>query len=179
VLGVGLGEDRADRGGDHLGVAFGHRGEHVAHEVHPAALPGRAEQHRHDRLLEAGVGVGDDQLGAGEPTGLEGAQERGPEGAVLRVADRAAEHLAVPVGGHAGGDHHRLGDDPAVDPRRAVGGVEEHVGKRGLGQRPVPEGTHFFVEVGADPAHLGLGDAGVGAQRADQIVDLAGGTPCR
>jgi hypothetical protein len=33
VLGVGLGEDRADRRGDHLGVAFRHAGEHVAHEV--------------------------------------------------------------------------------------------------------------------------------------------------
>ena len=29
---------------------FGHRGEHVAQEMHPAALPGRAEQHRRDRL---------------------------------------------------------------------------------------------------------------------------------
>jgi len=35
-LGVGLGEDRADGGGDHLGVALRHAGEHVAHEVHPA-----------------------------------------------------------------------------------------------------------------------------------------------
>jgi hypothetical protein len=33
VLGVGLGEDRADGGGDHLAVALGHAGEHVAHEV--------------------------------------------------------------------------------------------------------------------------------------------------
>jgi hypothetical protein len=36
VLGIGLGEDRADRGGDHLAVALGHPGEHVTHEVHPA-----------------------------------------------------------------------------------------------------------------------------------------------
>src|SRR3712207_6000032 len=50
-------------------------------------LPGRAEQHRADRGLEPGVGVGDDQLGAGQPTGLERAQERGPERAVLRIAD--------------------------------------------------------------------------------------------
>jgi hypothetical protein len=32
VGGVGLGEDGADRGGDHLGVALRHAGEHVAHE---------------------------------------------------------------------------------------------------------------------------------------------------
>ena len=35
----GLGEDGADGGGDHVGVALGHFREGVAHEVHPAALP--------------------------------------------------------------------------------------------------------------------------------------------
>jgi hypothetical protein len=38
VLGVGLGEDRADGGGDHLGVALRHAREDVAHKVHPAPL---------------------------------------------------------------------------------------------------------------------------------------------
>jgi hypothetical protein len=33
---VGLGEDRPDGGGHHLGRALGHLGQHVAHEVHPA-----------------------------------------------------------------------------------------------------------------------------------------------
>jgi hypothetical protein len=87
VLGIRLGEDRADRRGDHLGVALGHPGEHVAHEVHPAPLPGRAEQHRADGGLQPGVGVGDDQLGAAQPAGLQRAEERGPERAVLAVAD--------------------------------------------------------------------------------------------
>jgi hypothetical protein len=35
VLGVGLGEDRADCRGDHLGVALRNSGQHVAHEVDP------------------------------------------------------------------------------------------------------------------------------------------------
>jgi hypothetical protein len=35
VVGVGLGEDGADGGGDHLGVALWDAGEHVAHEVGP------------------------------------------------------------------------------------------------------------------------------------------------
>ena len=108
MLGVGLGEDCADRGSHHLAVALRDAGEHVAHEVHPAALPGRTEQHRTDRLLQPGVGVGDDQLGAGQPTSLQGAQERRPERPVLRIADGEPEHLPVPVGGHPGGDHHRL-----------------------------------------------------------------------
>jgi hypothetical protein len=36
--------------------------------------------------FESGVGVGDDELDAGEPSGFEAAQEGGPEGAVLAVA---------------------------------------------------------------------------------------------
>jgi hypothetical protein len=143
----------------------------------PGSAASRAEQHRGDRGLQSGVGVGDDQLGAGQPAGLERAQERGPERPVLGVADGEAEHLPMPVGGHAGGDHHRLGDHPAVDPRLAVGGIQEQVGKRGLGQAAVAEGGGLGVEVGADPGDLGLGDAGIGAQRPHQVIDLAGGDP--
>ncbi len=118
------------------------------------------------------MGVGDDQLGAGQAAGLERAQECGPEGAVFGVADGEAEHFAVAVGGHAGGDDDGLRDHPAVDPGLAVGGVQEHVGKRLVGQRAVPERGDFGVQVGADPGHLGLADAGIGAQRPHQVVDL-------
>lgn len=38
----GLGEDRADGRGDHLGVSFGDLGQGVAHEVNAAALPAAA-----------------------------------------------------------------------------------------------------------------------------------------
>ena len=137
---------------------FGHRGQHVAHEVDPAALPGRAEQHAADRGLQALVGVGDHQLHSVQAAGLQRAQERGPERAVLAVPDVEAEHLPPAVGGHPGGDHHRLGHDPPVDPGLAVGGVEEHVRERGVGQGPVPERRDLLVEVGADPRHLALGD---------------------
>jgi hypothetical protein len=54
----------------------------------------------------------------------------------------------------------------------AVGGVEGHVAERLLGQRPVTERRHLHIELGADPAHLGLADPGVGAQGLDQVVDL-------
>jgi hypothetical protein len=37
VLGVGLAEDRADRGGDHMGVAHRHPGQFVAPEMHSGA----------------------------------------------------------------------------------------------------------------------------------------------
>ena len=49
VGGVGLGEDGADRRGDHLRRPLGHLGQHVAQEMHPAALPGGAGQDRLDR----------------------------------------------------------------------------------------------------------------------------------
>jgi len=90
VFGIGLGEDGADRGGDHLLGAFGDLSEHVAQEVIPAPLPGRADHHRGDGGLEAGVGIGDHQLGPAQSAGLRAAQERGPEGSVLAVPDGEA-----------------------------------------------------------------------------------------
>ena len=87
------------------------------------------------------------------------------------------EHLAAAVGGDPGGDHHRLGHHPPVDPGLAVGGVEEHVGVGDLGQGPVPERPDLLIEVRADPRDLGLADPGVGAQGLDQVVDLPGRDP--
>ena len=74
-------------------------------------------------MLESGVGVGDDQLYPAQAAGLQGAQERGPERAVLGVAHGKPEHLAPAIGADAGGDHHRLRDHAVVDPGLAVGGV--------------------------------------------------------
>jgi hypothetical protein len=79
-----------------------------------------------DGLLEAGGGVGDDQLHPGQPAGLERAQERGPEGAVLAVADVQAQHLPAAVGGHAGGDDDRAGNHAGLE----VGGVTNRYGSR-------------------------------------------------
>ena len=63
---TGLGEDRADRRGDHLVVAFADLGQDVAHEVDPAALPAAALEHGAEGVHEAAVGVADDQLDAAE-----------------------------------------------------------------------------------------------------------------
>ena len=89
----------------------------------------RWKVYRGDGLLEPGVGVGDDQLHPTQAAGFEAAQERGPERAVLAVADGEPEDLAPAVGAHAGGDHDGLGHHPVVDPGLAVGGVEEHIRK--------------------------------------------------
>jgi hypothetical protein len=152
-------------------------GQHVAEEVDPAALDGSARHDRVDGLAQAQVGVGDDQLHPGQPTGLQAAQERRPEGAVLAVADGEAQDLTAAIAAHPGGHDHGLGDDPAVHPGFAVGGVDKDVGEALAGQGPIPEGAHFAVQVGANPAHLALGDATVSAKRADQVVDLAGAHP--
>jgi hypothetical protein len=91
--------------------------------MHPAALPGRSEQHRFDRVHEALVGVRDDQLDPGESPGSQRAQEGGPEGAVFGVTDVGAQDLAVAGPGDPGCDHHRSGQDPAPDAGLDVGGV--------------------------------------------------------
>ncbi len=108
---------------------------------------------------------------AAEAAGLQRASQGGAEGAVLRIADRAAEHLAVPVGGHACGDDDGLGDDAAVDPGLEVGRVEEHVRERGPGQRPVPEGTDRLVQIRLT-SDLTIPVSA--PQRPHQVINLAG-----
>jgi hypothetical protein len=52
----------------------------------------------------------------GQAAAAQVAEELGPELLGFAVPDRAAEDFAVAVGAGAGGDHDRLGHDPAVDP---------------------------------------------------------------
>jgi hypothetical protein len=75
---AGLGEDRADGGGDHLLVALADLGQHVAHEVDPAALRATALEHGRDGVDQAAVGVADDELDPAEAALAQLAQELGP-----------------------------------------------------------------------------------------------------
>ena len=43
-----------------------------------------------------------------------------------------------------------------------------------MAQRAGPERLEALIELGADAAHLGLGDPGLEAERGDEVVDLAG-----
>ena len=63
--------------------------------MHPAPLPGRAQQDGPDGGLQALVGVADDEAHTRQATRPEAAQERRPERAVLAVADREAQDLPV------------------------------------------------------------------------------------
>ena len=95
LVGVGEGEDRPERRGDHLLVCLGDEGEQVAGVVDPAALPRRPRQDLADRGSQPGVGVGDDEAHPAQPAGAQRAQEPGPERLVLAVADVDTEDLAV------------------------------------------------------------------------------------
>jgi hypothetical protein len=64
----------------------------------PAPLPGGALEHRRDGVLEAEVGVRDDQLHARQPSRHQAAKEGRPRGPVLGGDDADAENLAVPLG---------------------------------------------------------------------------------
>jgi hypothetical protein len=86
---------------------------------------------------------------------------------------------------HVGRRRARLATRPACSPRRPgedvralvglqVGRIQEQVRKAGVAERSIAEGPDVLVELGADARDLGLGDAGVDAERAHQVVDLAG-----
>ena len=63
-----------------------------------------AAEHLGDRRLQAGVGVGDGQLHAGQAAGDQAAQELAPERLGLGLADVEADHLAPAGLVHAVGD---------------------------------------------------------------------------
>ena len=60
-VGVGLSEDGAEQGGDHVLVAAGHRRQKVPDEMHPASLSGRALEPAVGGSCEPSVRVGDHQ----------------------------------------------------------------------------------------------------------------------
>lgn len=121
---------------------------------------------------KAGVLVRDDQPDPVQTPLLQGAEEPTPKHFVFGIADVQAEDLPATVRSDGRGDDHRhRGDLPThtracAGPSAAgaadmqVGGVQEHVGKRGVVQRPVPEGGYLLVQSGADPRHFGLRDTG-------------------
>jgi site-specific DNA recombinase len=71
---VGLEESLAQGGGDHGVLALGHVGQGIPHPVDAATLPS-GTQYPRDRLLQALVGIGDDQLHALQPAPDKGLEE--------------------------------------------------------------------------------------------------------
>ena len=100
--------------------------------------------------------VGEDQLHARQAAGAQGAARAGPEGATLRIPNLDTEAFTLAVGGHPDRDHDRLGHVATVEACLPLGGIQEHVRVGVSIKVPFLERDHLFVEVGADPRHLGL-----------------------
>ena len=124
-------------------------------------------------LIKPEWGVRDHETDTVQAAVDQAAEELGPEGLVLAIADVDAEDLAVPVGAAARGDHHRTRHDLAVVADVDVGRVEPHVHERLVIQPAVAQHGDVVVDRLADPAHGRLGHARVAAECFDQIVDLA------
>ena len=78
------------------------------------SLPCRASHVGVDRVHQAAVVVGDHQLGPTQSAVALGPQKLRPEVLGFGVLDRAPQNLTAPVGGHASGDDHGLGDHPGA-----------------------------------------------------------------
>jgi hypothetical protein len=108
----------------------------------PASLPAGAGQGRCDGGDQAGVGVGGDQLHAGQAAGGQAAEERQPPGAVLAGGDVQAQDLPPAVGIDPGGDEpvHQHGAAALADLHGHRVGLHQPV-RPGV-QRPGPELLH-------------------------------------
>ena len=171
---VGLGEDRADQGGDQGLGRLRHPGQQAAHEVGSAALPARAGEDRGDGLLEAEVVIGDDQANAGATPGDQTAQEAGPGRAIFGGEDLDAQDLAVAVGVDAGRDGRADVDHAATIPAALGEGVDPNVGGGTAVEGAVAELVDHPVQALGHDRDLGLGGMR-DAQALDQPLHPAGG----
>jgi hypothetical protein len=182
-VGMILGEGGGDERRHHASPALAGMSQGVAHEMHPAALPGSAE-HARDRRLDAFVRIRDHQLAPGQASALQPAQELNPEGLGLQDADRhaavgkRADHqrrpwfpgsLAAAVGVDGDRDGHRDRDDAPGLAHLHVSRVDPEIGPIAF-DGALEESPHPLVDLLAQATHLALRDAGH-AQRLDQRVD--------
>ena len=123
------------------------------------------------------MGITNHELDPSEARLFEGANEGLPEAFTFAITHLKAEQLTAAVGIDAHGDHSSSGADlqAPTKPSMEVGGVEGDVGVAALLQGPIQEGLHLDVDVGADAAHLGFGDAALDAQNGHQRIHRAGG----
>jgi len=122
------------------------------------------------------VGVGDDQLHAGQAAGDQAPQERQPAGPVLARSHLEPEDLPMPVGVHAGGDQGVHVDHPPVladlHPQRI--NPAERV-RPGI-QRPVAERGDLGIEMAGHLRHLRARQR-LDAQLLSQLLHPPGGHP--
>ena len=126
-------------------------------------------------VVQAGVGVGDDQLDPVQPAGAQRPQEAPPEALGLGLADVETDDLPAAGRMDAVGDHQRLVADPTRLPDPLHLGVQPQV-RIGAGQGPLPEDGDLLVQAAAEPADGVLAHP-LQPQLLDQPVDLAGRDP--
>jgi len=95
-------------------------GQDIAHEVHPATLPGGVQDFG-NRRLEPLMRIRDHQLDAAQAAPGQRAQKLDPEGLGLGGADRHAQHLA-----------------PAVAHRTNRAKPESHIARKPAAPRQLP-----------------------------------------
>jgi hypothetical protein len=155
ILCCGLGAERLEVAGFvHLRADAGRgqcdagAGENVQAE---APLPGSSGQGGADRLNEAAVGVGGDELDAGQAAGGQVPEERQPPRAVLSLGDLQAQDLPVPISVHSGRKQGVDVDDPATFTDLQHQRIRGHECVRAGVQRPGP-GTPPSAHPGWGPS---------------------------
>lgn len=151
-----MGEGRGDEGsGNAAALPLGMR-QQVAHQMHPAALPGRT-QHSGDGALQSFMGVGDHQLHTAQTAASELAQKRDPERLRFGSADVQAEHFTPAILVDADGDDRCHRDDAPGLADLYVGGIEPEVGPIPL-EGPAQESLYLVIDLATEAADLALRD---------------------
>ena len=117
------------------------------------------------------MGVGDDQLHAGQAAPNEVLQEVRPEDLGLGRSDVQADDLAPAFGVDGHGDYGRNADDPPAFAYLEIGRIEPEIGPL-AGQRALQEGQDALVDILAQLGDRGLGYPGH-THRLDQFIDPA------
>lgn len=161
LLGVGAGfgvEDGGDLGGDEgLEFLFGDEVASVLLEMELAALPGAGVAGGPQGGFEAGVGIGDDEVGNADAALLEPDEESAPVdfGLGERATD-AEDHAFAVVAADADGFEGGAVAHGAVDADFVVGGVEDEV--LDFGQWAGAPFGEFVVELFVEVGDLAGGD---------------------
>jgi len=141
------------------------------------ATPGAALHLAPDRLGEAYLGVADHELNATQAALFERDLELAPETFALAVADLETQQLTAAVSI----DPHCDDDGPGANLqgpwRKAATPTSTSMPPISMAAwaRPVEERLHLHVDLSADAADLGSGDAALNTQGCHQGIDLAGG----
>lgn len=170
-----LGMDGLEHRG-HLGaLGLGDLREHVAVEVHRAALVGGVREHLGYRARHGGGLVAGEHAHAREAPALEPGEELAPALGRLGEALGGPDHLSVAVVVDADGHHHGHVLEGAAPASLEVDAVDEDVGVL-AGQRPAPPLLDGLERLVAEVRHRRCRHARAPQDLGD-VLDPPGGDP--